>query len=128
MEDAAFYSYAYPAPEGFAQAKVRPADAFFDAKLGEFILPYEAVRRARDPGALLHEFLWSTYDAAASLGGLGPLRARVSARAARPPAHRLSSAGARFAKRAPPDAIPAVSRSARPPPMFMRMADASPTG
>ena len=69
VEDAAFYSYAYPAPEGFAQAKVRPTDAFFEPRLGEFILPYQAVRRASDPDAMLHEFLWSTYDAAASLGG-----------------------------------------------------------
>ncbi len=68
VEDAAFYSYAYPAPEGFAQAKVRPADAFFHPKLGEFILPYQAVRTAGDPDAVLGEFLWSTYEAAATPG------------------------------------------------------------
>ena len=68
VQDAAFYSYAYPAPEGFAQAKVRPAEASFDAKLGEFLLPYEAVRRARDPQSALRDFLWSTYEAAATLG------------------------------------------------------------
>ena len=45
----AFYSYAYPAPAGFAAAKVKPADAFFAKELGEFILPYDAVRNARDP-------------------------------------------------------------------------------
>jgi hypothetical protein len=68
VEDAAFYSYAYPTPEGFGKAKVRPAAAFFDAKLGEFLLPYEAVRKARDPHSDLMEFLRSTYDAAADLG------------------------------------------------------------
>ncbi|HZJ53651.1 MAG TPA: DUF5996 family protein [Myxococcaceae bacterium] len=68
VEDAAFYSYAYPAPEGFAQAKVRPAQAFFHPKLGEFLLPYEVVRGTRDPGAALMEFLHSTYEAAAELG------------------------------------------------------------
>jgi len=67
VEDAAFYSYAYPTPEGFAQAKVRPADALFHPKLGEFVLPYEAVRRARDPDAALRDFLRSTYEAAADL-------------------------------------------------------------
>jgi hypothetical protein len=69
IDYAAFYSYAYPAPPGFADARVRPADAFFSKELGEFILPYDAVRAARDPQALLLEFLQSTYDAAADLGG-----------------------------------------------------------
>ena len=65
----AFYSYAYPAPEGFAQARVAPDSAYFDQGLGEFLLPYEAVRRAGDPEALLMSFLESTYRAAADLGG-----------------------------------------------------------
>jgi hypothetical protein len=65
--DAAFYSYAYLAPEGFALARVKPAAAFFNKELGEFLLPYEAVRSARDPDAALMEFLQSTYDAAADL-------------------------------------------------------------
>jgi hypothetical protein len=63
----AFYSYAYPAPEGFAAAKVQPAAAFFSKELGEFILPYDAVRTARDPDAALMEFLQSSYAAAADL-------------------------------------------------------------
>ena len=63
----AFYSYAYPAPDGFAAAKVKPAQAFFSKELGEFLLPYDAVRTARDPDAALMEFLQSTYDAAADL-------------------------------------------------------------
>ena len=53
----AFYSYAYPAPEGFAAAKVKPAAAFFSKDLGEFILPYDAVRTASDPDAALLDFL-----------------------------------------------------------------------
>ena len=59
VDFAAFYSYAYPAPDGFARASVRPAEAFFSQDLGEFILPYEAVRTARDPKATLMEFLQS---------------------------------------------------------------------
>ena len=67
VEYAAFYSYAYPAPEGFAAAKVKPAAAFFSKELGEFILPYDAVRASSDPDATLMEFLQSTYEAAADL-------------------------------------------------------------
>ena len=64
----AFYSYAYPAPEGFAAARVQPSEAFFSKELGEFILPYDAVRNAADPEATLMAFLQSTYRAAADLG------------------------------------------------------------
>ena len=63
----AFYSYAYPAPDGFAAAKVKPAAAFFSKELGEFLLPYDAVRSARDPDAALMDFLQSTYEAAADV-------------------------------------------------------------
>ncbi len=65
--EAAFYSYAYPAPHGFGDRKM-PAGARFDAALGEYILPYEAVRTASDPQALLLDFLQTTYAAAADLG------------------------------------------------------------
>jgi hypothetical protein len=64
----AYYSYAYPAPEGFGAAPVRPAQAFFSKELGEFILPYDAVRTAADPDAALMDFLQSTYAAAAESG------------------------------------------------------------
>ena len=64
-----FYSYAYPVPEGFAEANVEPAAARFDAGLGEFVLDYEAVRTAADPDGTLLAFLDSTYRAAAGLGG-----------------------------------------------------------
>ncbi len=64
----AFYSYAYPAPAGFSEAKVKPEAAFFSKILGEFLLPYDAMRRAPDPDAALMDFLQSTYEAAADLG------------------------------------------------------------
>jgi hypothetical protein len=64
----AFYSYAYPEPLGFAQAAIRPAEAFYSQDLSEYILPYEAVRTAADPDQALMAFLTSTYEAAASLG------------------------------------------------------------
>jgi hypothetical protein len=64
----AYYSYAYPAPDGFASARVRPAGAFYSRELGEFILPYGAVRTAPDPAETLMDFLQSTYAAAADLG------------------------------------------------------------
>jgi hypothetical protein len=64
----AFYSYAYPAPDGFALASVRPPQAFFSAELGEFILPYDAVRTASHPASMLLDFLESTYSAAAEAG------------------------------------------------------------
>lgn len=67
MEEAAFYAYAYPARPGFAEAAVQPAAARFDAALGEFLLPYEAVRTAADPDAMVMAFLQSTYAAAADL-------------------------------------------------------------
>ena len=64
----AFYSYASPAPDGFAMASVRPADAFWNKGLNQFNLPYDAVRTADDPDQALMEFLVSTYEAAANLG------------------------------------------------------------
>ena len=67
VDEPTFYSYAYPAPPGFAEAKALPAEASLHKTLGEFVLPYEAVRKARDPQAVLMEFLQSTYVAAADL-------------------------------------------------------------
>lgn len=69
---AVFYSYAYPEPPGFAQVAVRPAAARYSAELREFILPYDAVRESASPDDVLLEFLESTYQAAASLGGWPP--------------------------------------------------------
>ena len=67
--DALFYSYAYPEPKGYRDVKVRPPEAYFEPKLGEFVLPYASVRAAHDPDATLMEFLQSTYEAAATTGG-----------------------------------------------------------
>lgn len=66
-DEAAFYAYAYPAAEGLSAEKVSPPEAFWYADLGEFILPYEAVRGAVDPDGALQDFLHSTYAAAARL-------------------------------------------------------------
>lgn len=65
--DAVFYSYAYPKPNGFEKASVQPETAAWSEELGEFVLPYAAVRSSNDPDASLSAFLRSTYDAAADL-------------------------------------------------------------
>ncbi len=65
----AFYSYAYPMPPGFQGTPVSPQGAFFSAQLGEFLLPYDIVRRSKDPQAQLLAFLQSTYEAAADASG-----------------------------------------------------------
>jgi Family of unknown function (DUF5996) len=64
----AFYSYAYPEPPGFRERPIAPGGRF-EPSLGEFILPYDEVRRAADPDALLLDFLSTTYAAAADAGG-----------------------------------------------------------
>jgi Family of unknown function (DUF5996) len=68
IEYPAFYSYAYPEPEGFRLTAGRPKAAFYSEELREFILPYDAVRTAESPDEMLLEFLQSTYEAAASAG------------------------------------------------------------
>ncbi|HUI12866.1 MAG TPA: DUF5996 family protein [Xanthobacteraceae bacterium] len=64
---AAFYVYAYPEPPGYGDTRLRTAQASYNKDLGQFILPYEAVRQAPDPNALLLGFLQETYEAAANL-------------------------------------------------------------
>lgn len=64
-----FYSYAYPEPKGFAEAKVVPAQAFYSADLREFLLPYDAVRTSASPDETLLAFLQATYEAAADRAG-----------------------------------------------------------
>jgi hypothetical protein len=63
----ALYAYAVPDPPGFKDAKVRPQAAYFHQGLGEFILPYEAVRNAQSPENAIHAFVESTYEKAADL-------------------------------------------------------------
>jgi len=67
-EEAIFYSYAYPEPEGFKKWKVEPEDGFYSSDMGEFLLPYDAVRSSDNPEETLMRFLISTYEAAADLG------------------------------------------------------------
>lgn len=68
-DDAAFYSYAYPKPDGFEKAHIEPAGAYWHDGAGEFILPYTDVIKAADPEQTLLDFLQTTYEAAAKLGG-----------------------------------------------------------
>jgi hypothetical protein len=63
-----FYTYAYPEPAGFKGAALRPKSATYNTALGEFVLPYDDVRQAESPDAVLLEFLQSGYAAAADLG------------------------------------------------------------
>jgi hypothetical protein len=64
---AAFYSYAYPKPDGFENAQV-PKGAFYEPALREFLLPYDTVKNSKDPDSLVLEFFQKTYEAAAILG------------------------------------------------------------
>jgi len=69
VREPAFYAYAYPEPPGCPQAVIRPAEASYHPVMREWILPYAAVLRASSPDALLLDFLVSTYETAARLGG-----------------------------------------------------------
>ncbi|MDR8393954.1 DUF5996 family protein [Aliifodinibius sp. S!AR15-10] len=68
LGEAAFYSYAYPEPEGYRTADIEPGEAWYHEDLGEFILSYESVRTAENPDKTLLKFLQSTYTAAAANG------------------------------------------------------------
>ena len=63
----AYYAYAYPVPDGLGEIPITPSEAFWSAEMGEFFLPYDAVRSAEHPGGILHQFLESTYAAVADL-------------------------------------------------------------
>jgi len=63
----AFYAYAAPEPAGLKGARVQPGEAYYHRELGEFILPYEAVRQADSPDKMIRAFIDSTYDRAAEL-------------------------------------------------------------
>lgn len=67
LPEPVYYAYAYPTPPGYREYPVQPAEAYFHDTLGEFILPYEAVRQAKDPDQHLLTFLQTTYEAAATL-------------------------------------------------------------
>jgi Family of unknown function (DUF5996) len=61
-----FYAYAAPEPAGFGEAKILPPEASYNAQLKEYFLPYDAVRKSRDPQRAVLDFFESTYEAAAS--------------------------------------------------------------
>jgi hypothetical protein len=65
----AFYSYAYPEPDGFSKALVKPNAAFYSTDLHEFILAYDVVRQSESPDQVVLDFLQTTYEAAANLAG-----------------------------------------------------------
>jgi hypothetical protein len=67
VEYAAFYAYAYPPPDGFSEYSIQPDAAAWSKELGEFLLPYDDVRRAESPDEVLLDFLQSSYEAAADL-------------------------------------------------------------
>jgi hypothetical protein len=67
VKEAAFYAYASPEPEGFAQQPVRPPAAFYHPNMHEFLLMYDDVRQAASPRDSLLGFLQSTYEAGANL-------------------------------------------------------------
>ena len=69
VREAAFYAYASPQPEGFARLSTLPPAAYYHPAMGEWILPYEAVRTSRDPDASLRTFVEGIYAGAAELGG-----------------------------------------------------------
>jgi hypothetical protein len=69
VSEPAFYAYAYPKPDGIEDDRVRPAGAAWNAEVGEFILPYEVVRRSGDPRRAILDFLESTYEAGAARQG-----------------------------------------------------------
>ncbi len=69
LGEPAYYAYLLPAPDGYGEASVRPDAAYYHPELGEFILPYEAVRRSDDPERQILEFFESTYAAGARLCG-----------------------------------------------------------
>lgn len=68
VREPAFYCYAVPEPAGYPQAAIEPSAAYYHPTMREWILPYEAVRTARDPDRTLLEFCETTYVAAATLG------------------------------------------------------------
>ena len=69
VTEPAYYAYSVPAPAGFESVPVKPAAAFYHQEMGEFILPYRAVRTAKDPARTLRDFVESTYAGAATLAG-----------------------------------------------------------
>jgi len=81
----AFYAYTYPEPDGYRSAAVRPSEAFFDERLGLFMLPYDVARISADPDAAVLDFFQTTYEAGANLGGWDRSTLEPSVRPGQPP-------------------------------------------
>lgn len=60
-ERAAFFAFAYPTPDGFANASLSRAAARWDWRLGEYVLDWEEIRESPDPHALALEFARSAF-------------------------------------------------------------------
>jgi hypothetical protein len=69
LAEPVFYSYSYPEPPGYPEARVGPDAAYYHKELREFVLPYDVVRTADRPDEMLLQFLQTTYDAGANLAG-----------------------------------------------------------
>ena len=66
LREPAFFAYTYPKPGGIEEATIGPEGAGWNSSIGEFILPYESVRRSRDPRQAILDFAESTFVAGAS--------------------------------------------------------------
>ena len=66
VDNPVYYSYTYPEPEEFKKFPIKPKEAYYDKRMGEFILPYEVVRKSENPDKILFDFLETTYVAAAT--------------------------------------------------------------
>ena len=69
LPEPVLYAYAAPEPPGLKEARPQPEAAYYHRELGEFILPYDAVREAASPEDAILAFVDSTYDRAATLAG-----------------------------------------------------------
>jgi hypothetical protein len=81
---AAFFTYAHPAPDGFAVATLSPAAARWDAGLGEYVLDWDDARAGPDPHRAALEFARSAVRHACAAGGWDPVLS-ASAQGTPPP-------------------------------------------
>jgi uncharacterized protein DUF5996 len=85
-DGAAFFAFAHPAGEGFANAALDPEPAHWDPDLGEFVLDWKDIREAPDPHALALEFAHSAFSHSCDVCGWDPILART-AEGVPPPLH-----------------------------------------